>query len=96
MPRGLASGKVERPLYYVREQLMRGLEEEKARLLKIPYIEPALLQFKEPRRVSNDGYISYEGNLYPVPMRYCTKRVWTEIIYGRRMKIYEEAGKLLS
>lgn len=129
--RARTKGKVERPFYYVQEQLLRGLEvdslsdfavklrefqdeynkrphsalgrppeqmfeEEKAHLLKIPSIEPALLQFKEPRRVSNDGYISYEGNLYPVPMRYCTKRVWIEIIYGRRMKVYDEAGKMLS
>ncbi|NSW91731.1 MAG: IS21 family transposase [Firmicutes bacterium] len=69
--------------------------EEKAHLLKIPSIEPALLQCKEPRKVSNDGYISHDGNLYPVPMRYCTKRVWIEIIYGRRMKVYDEAGKLV-
>ena len=123
-------GKVERPFYYVQEQLLRGLEvdnlndfavklknfqdeynqrphsklgrspeqmfqEEKESLLKIPSIEPALLQCKEPRKVSNDGYISYNGNLYPVPMRYCTKTVWIEIIYGRRMKIYDETGTLL-
>lgn len=123
-------GKVERPFYYVQEQLLRGLEvkslsefatklkefqdeynqrphsklgrppeqmfqEEKAHLVKIPSIEPALLQFKEPRKVSNDGYISHDGNLYPVPMRYCTKNVWIEIIYGRRMKVYDEAGTLV-
>ncbi|MBC7075525.1 MAG: IS21 family transposase [Syntrophomonadaceae bacterium] len=128
--RARTKGKVERPFYYVQEQLLRGLEvkslsefaaklrefqdeynkrphsklgrspeqmfeEEKAHLLKIPSIEPALLQFKEPRKVSNDGYISHNGNLYPVPMRYCTKRVWIEIIYGRRMKVYDEAGTLL-
>ena len=123
-------GKVERPFYYVQEQLLRGLEvaslskfadrlsefqeaynkrphsklsrspeqmfaEEKAHFLKIPSIEPALLQCKEPRKVSNDGYISYDGNLYPVSMRYCTKKVWIETIYGRRMKVYDEAGKLV-
>lgn len=71
-------------------------EEEKEYLLKIPSIEPALLQCKEPRKVSNDGYISHNGNLYPVPMRCCTKTVWIEIIYGRRMKIYDEAGLLLN
>jgi len=123
-------GKVERPFYYVQEQLLRGLEvaslnefaarlrefqdeynkrphsklgrppeqmfeEEKANLLKIPSVEPALLQFKESRKVSNDGYISYDGNLYHVPMRYCTKNVWIEIIYGRRMKVYDGAGTLV-
>lgn len=123
-------GKVERPFYYVQEQLLRGLEvaslnefaarlrefqdeynrrphsklgrppehmfaEEKAHLLKISSVEPALLQRKKPRRVSNDGYISHDGNLYPVPMRYCTKRVWIEIIYGRSLKVYDEAGTLV-
>jgi len=28
-------------------------------------------------------------------MRYCTRKVWIEIIYGRRMKVYDEAGTLL-
>ena len=70
-------------------------QEEKPHLLKLPTIEPAMLQFKEARRV-NDGYISHDGNLYPVPMRYATKAVWIEIIYGRSMKIYDEKGTLLN
>jgi len=70
--------------------------EEKGRLLKIPAVEPALLHHKEPRKVSNDGYISHDGNLYPVPMRYCLRRVWIENIYGRRLKVYDEAGTLVT
>lgn len=124
-------GKVERPFYYVQEQLLRGLEvtslnefaaklfefqeaynkrphsklgrppeemfaEEKEHLLKIPFIDPALLQHKEPRKVSNDGYISHEGNLYPIPMRYCARKVWVENIYGWHMKVYDEAGVLVA
>ncbi|MGB9851222.1 MAG: Mu transposase domain-containing protein [Moorellaceae bacterium] len=69
--------------------------EEKEHLLKIPSIDPALLQRKEPRKVSNDGYISHEGHLYPVPMRYCARKVWIENIYGRHMKVYDEAGVLV-
>jgi transposase len=123
-------GKVERPFYYLQEQLLRGLEvdslndfavklnkfqleynhrphsklgrppeqmfkEEKAYLLKIPSVEPTLLQYKEPRKVSNDGYVSYQGNLYPVPMSYCNKTVWIEILYGWRMKVFDEKGTLL-
>ncbi len=70
--------------------------EEKGCLLKIPAVEPALLHHKEPRKVSNDGYISHDGNLYPVPMRYCLRRVWIENIYGRRLKVYDEAGTLVT
>jgi transposase len=70
--------------------------EEKGCLLQIPAIEPALLHHKEPRKVSNDGYISHDGNLYPVPMRYCLRRVWVENIYGRRLKVYDEAGTLVT
>ncbi|MGI6285054.1 IS21 family transposase [Neomoorella humiferrea] len=70
--------------------------EEKDHFLKIPAVEPALLQHKEPRKVSNDGYISHDGNLYPVPLRYCARRVWIENIYGRRLKVYDEAGALLA
>jgi len=84
-----------RPHSKLRRPPEQMFQEEKAYLLKIPSVEPALLQHKEPRKVSNDGYISYHGNLYPVPMRYCTKTVLIEIIYGRRMKIYDEAGTLL-
>jgi len=40
--------------------------EEKDFLSPIPLVEPALLYQKEPRKVSNDGYVSYGGNLYPV------------------------------
>ncbi|OIQ07576.1 integrase core domain protein [Moorella thermoacetica] len=70
--------------------------EEKGCLVKIPAVEPALLHHKEPRKVSNDGYISHDGNLYPVPMRYCLRRVWVENIYGRRLKVYDEEGALLA
>jgi len=70
--------------------------QEREHLLKMPSFEPSLLLCKEPRRVSNDGYISYNGNLYPVPMRYCTKTVWVEVIYGRQMKVYDGTGELVT
>ncbi|MGI9953401.1 hypothetical protein V3F56_13650 [Moorellaceae bacterium AZ2] len=46
--------------------------------------------------MSNDGYISHDGNLYPVPLRYCLRRVWIENIYGWRLKVYDEGGALLA
>jgi transposase len=75
------------------EEMFAG---EKGSLVKIPAVEPALLHHKEPRKVSNDGYISHDGNLYPVPMRYCLKRVWVENIYSRCLKVYDEEGALLA
>src|SRR5690606_3147213 len=56
----------------------------------------ALLFQKEPRKVSNDGYVSYGGNFYPVPMRCALRRVWVENIYGRHLRVYDEAGRLLA
>jgi len=70
-------------------------KEEQEHLMKIPAVEPAMLQFKELRKVTNDGYISHNGNLYPVPMHYCARQVWIEIIYGRCMKVYNDSGTLL-
>ena len=70
--------------------------EEKDFLSPIPLVEPALLYQKEPRKVSNDGYVSYGGNLYPVPMGCALRQVWVENIYGRRLRVYDEAGGLLA
>mgnify|MGYP000029145496 CR=1 FL=1 len=70
--------------------------EEKGCLSPIPLVEPALLFQKEPRKVSNDGYVSYGGNFYPVPMRCALRRVWVENIYGRHLRVYDEAGRLLA
>jgi hypothetical protein len=55
-------------------------------------VEPTVLYSREPKKVSNDGYISCAGNLYPVPMRLCLKTVWVESLYGRRFRVYDEKG----
>ena len=39
------------------------------------------------RKVSNDGYISWKGNFYPVPIKFCFKEVMIEFIFGRAVRI---------
>lgn len=48
------------------------------------------------RKVTADGYISWDGNLYPVPLRYCLSNVLIEPVLGRMIKIYDEKGKFIA
>ena len=125
--RARTKGKAERPFFYIKEHLLRGLEvkglcefdvklkefmegyndrvhsslkespedrflEEKEYLRKIPAVEPTLLYERQIRKVSNDGYISYNGGFYPVPMRLCLKSVMIESVFGRFLRVYDEKG----
>lgn len=68
---------------------------EKTFLKGIPEIEPALLYDKSVRKVSNDGYISWDGRLYPVPMHYCLQDVRVESEFGKKIKVYDLGGQLI-
>ena len=65
---------------------------EKEHLKEIPPVEPILLYDREIRKVSNDGYISYNGGLYPVPMRLCLNKVMVESVFGKIFRVYDEKG----
>ncbi len=67
---------------------------EKGYLKEIPEVEPALLYERQIHKVSNDGYISYGGGFYPVPMRLCLKEVMVEPVSGRLLRVYDEKGVL--
>ncbi len=127
--RARTKGKAERPFFYIKEHLLRGLEvkelsgfdvqlkefmegyndrvhsslkespedrflEEKKHLREIPIVEPTLLYERQIRKVSNDGYISYNGGFYPVPMRLCLKSVMVESVFGRLLRVYDEKGMM--
>ena len=68
--------------------------QEKGYLKEIPFVEPTLLYERQIHRVSNDGYISYNGGFYPVPMRLCLKEVMVEPVSGRLLRVYDEKGEL--
>lgn len=68
---------------------------EKAHLKGIPLIEPSMLYDRHVRKVSNDGYISWDGALYPVAMKYCLKDVRIESEFGKRLKVYDLNGQLI-
>jgi len=127
--RARTKGKVERPIFYLQEHLLRGLElaqisefegklsefterynarphsslkeppderflREKDCLRAIPQIEPQVLYERQIRKISSDGYLSWGGALYPVPMRLCLRQVMVEPVFGRLIKVYEMKGDL--
>lgn len=122
---------VERPFFYIKEHLLRGLklddiseldaiikdftdsynnrehstlkrppdemfEEEKAYLAQVPAIEPRMVFGLDLRKVTADGYVSWDGVLYPVPLKYCMSNVLIEPVFGRIVKIYDERGSFIA
>ena len=71
-------------------------QREKDTLKGIPLIEPAMLHNKPVRTVSNDGYISWDGALYPVAMGYCLQTVRVEAEFGKTIKVYNMGGSLIA
>lgn len=71
-------------------------QKEKEKLNRIPSIEPAILYNRPVRTVSNDGYISWDGALYPVAMRQCLQRVRVEAEFGKIIKVYDKCGELIA
>ena len=69
---------------------------EKGYLREIPKVEQAVLYEREIRKVSNDGYISWRGRLYPVPLRLSLREVMVEEVFGRLLKIYDTSGKIVA
>ena len=84
-----------RPHSKLKEPPEERFKREKDYLQPVVPVEPTVLYPREPKKVSNDGYISCAGNLYPVPMCLCLKTVWIEPIYGRKFKVYDEKGALV-
>lgn len=69
---------------------------EKEYLRRIPMVDPAILYRKEFRQVSNDGYIPWNGKLYPVPMNLCLKKVMIDVILGKELNVYDLRGNLVA
>jgi hypothetical protein len=69
-------------------------ELEKNYLKPLPSIDPVQLFSYELRKISNDGYLSYNGNYYPVPMSLCLQTIKVEIVFGRKLKVFNLKGEL--
>lgn len=69
---------------------------EKASLKGISQIDPAILYDKSLRKVSNEGYISWDGALYPVTMKHCLKDVRVESEFGKKIRVYDLGGQLIA
>ena len=69
---------------------------EKADLRDIPSVEPTSLYDRPVATVSNDGYISWDGSLYPVPMRFALRTVWVEPVFGRLLRVYDDKGVMVA
>lgn len=129
--RARTKGKVERPFYYLKEHLLKGLKveelseldailsnfadrynarlhsslkespderfvREQEHLRGIPAVEPSWLYERAPRKVSNDGYLSWDGGLYPVPMECCLRDVLVEEVFGYGIKVYDLSGRMIA
>lgn len=68
---------------------------ERELLRQIPLAEPAVLYEREVKKVSSDGYISYKGGLYPVPMRLSLREVMVESVFGRQFRVYDKRGEMV-
>lgn len=71
-------------------------QREKDALKPIPKVEPAMRYTKQVRIVSNDGYISWDGALYPVAMKYCLQTVRVGAEFGKTIRVYDMAGSLIT
>jgi len=67
-------------------------QKEKDALMPLPEVDYALIYPRQIRQVTSDGYISYNGVMYPVPMRLALKKVPVENVLGRYIYIYDEKG----
>ena len=71
-------------------------EREKEFLNPLSAVDPSIIYSREPRKVTNDGYVSWKGHLYPVPMLYCCHQVLVEEILGHTLRIHLLSGELIS
>ncbi len=68
---------------------------EKQFLRPLPKVEPTHLFKREVRKVTNDGYVNFGARLYPVPMNLCLKNVLVESVFGKEVRIFDEAGQVV-
>jgi len=80
----------------LKESPEERFKREKDLLIPPLEIEPGVLFELNLRKVSNDGYISWKGNFYPVPMKFCLREVKIESIFGRIIRIYDMEGNEIS
>lgn len=84
-----------RPHSKLKETPNDRFQRERVSLKRIPHIEPSALYDKPLRKVSNEGYISWDGALYPVAMKHCLKDVRVEAEFSKKIKVYDLAGQLI-
>jgi transposase len=64
-------------------------------LKEIPKTDLSGLFKMEARKVSNDGYVSFNGAMYPISMKHALTTVFCENISGFRVKIYDQKKELI-
>jgi transposase len=84
-----------RPHSTLKETPYERFLREKEHLRGIPLVNPALLYKRDIKPVSSDGYISYGGGFYPVPMRFALRSVMVESVFGKLLLVYAEGGDLV-
>lgn len=69
---------------------------EEPYLKVIPQIDPAMLYDKPVRKISNDGYLSWDGALYPIAMKYALKDVRVDSEFNKKIRVYDLGGQLIA
>lgn len=72
-----------------------AFEEEKLFLKPYERMDLSRIFLKEFRKVTRDGYVSFNSNFYPVPMKFCHKTVLIENVMGKTLKIYRENMEII-
>lgn len=85
-----------RPHSSLQESPDARFEREKVHLRPLPFVDPALIYTREARKVSNDGYVSCDALLYPVPMTFCLRDVMVEVVLGRTVRVYDLSGNMIA
>ena len=80
----------------LKESPDKRFEREKEHLRPYLPVDPVFVHQKQQRTISNDGYLSFDGEFYPVPMRLCLQNVWVESIFGVQLRVYDQGGKFIA
>jgi len=70
------------------EKPVDRFEREKPALRPLLPVDPRRLYEGEIRKVSSDGYVQWDGQAYPVPMRFCGRSVWVTVESGIRLTVW--------
>lgn len=79
-----------------KKHLLRCFKREKTALRSFPEIEESQLFPRIMRKVSSDGYLSYQGKGYAVPFILSGTEVWIDDFLGRTITAYNQKNEVIT